>query len=437
MLPSPLPDGVEDVALPSIPEHYGRWQSTVTGGLGNTVRREQLLFSEEARGDRGDGGALFALGAPAEAVRAALAATSDARVGDATWSAAEGHVVEVLLSSIDDAHHVAALVARTGATPVAANPRWSRRLGVERLDRIGASVVTDDTMVDAGQSLHGLRRGGTNWRFSWIPDEWEVPITWDHMVRNVWSYDVADLPMPLRQHAARDAVDRKQFAPIGSRWRPIAGAPRPDELAHYAARGTDPIPWPLHRLVVVPAEEEAKVASGAHDVRVQCDARSYARVGDRWYAPVDTLRELTRHIPARRVVSAALSDAQSKQLLTAFYVATVERPADAATREAARLLLVRYALERGYTARWMGRYDQDADHVGNGETCRQFESLEQYRPANLPAKVLDRLCDADGRVRGRGSKGSRSKYKQPGRVDYVPKRRLSRTRADEDAMRRG
>ena len=85
----------------------------------------------------------------------------------------------------------------------------------------------------------------------------------------------------------------------------------------------------------------------------------------------------------------------------------------------------------------MGRYDQDADHVGNGETCRQFESLEQYRPGNLPAKVLDRLCDSDGRVRGRGSKGSRSKYKQPGRVDYRPKRRLARTRDDEDAMRRG
>jgi len=34
-------------------------------------------------------------------------------------------------------------------------------------------------------------------------------------------------------------------------------------------------------------------------------------------------------------------------------------------------VLFQYMKERGYTARWMGKYDQDARHVGNGDRFRR------------------------------------------------------------------
>jgi hypothetical protein len=87
-------------------------------------------------------------------------------------------------------------------------------------------------------------------------------------------------------------------------------------------------------------------------------------------------------------------------------------------------------VQRGYTARWLGKYEQAAHHVGNGDSFRAFRAMRQYEPSNLPTRVLNRLCSRDGVLSNRGSKGSRSKYKS-NRARYVPQRRLGRSAEDE------
>lgn len=137
-------------------------------------------------------------------------------------------------------------------------------------------------------------------------------------------------------------------------------------------------------------------------------------------------RELRRHAPAtQRLVSAALSVSQSKQGIECFYRLVVER-ATGDEAEAARLILRRYLLQRGYLFRHLGKYNQCADFTGNGKTFRRFARLQQYAPHRLPAAVLNRRCGKDGKLRGRGSKGSRSKY-VPKAERYEPKRRLVRS----------
>lgn len=144
---------------------------------------------------------------------------------------------------------------------------------------------------------------------------------------------------------------------------------------------------------------------------------------------------LARHAPSStRYVSASLSYAQAKQLIEAFYLLTVERVRDPEVVHALRLVLYRYMIERGYTARWTGKYDQLAQYVGNGDRFRSFARLSQYDPHRLPAPVLNKLLGRDGRLRGRGSKGSRSKYVIDKTKRYRPKRRLVRTAADEERM---
>ena len=164
------------------------------------------------------------------------------------------------------------------------------------------------------------------------------------------------------------------------------------------------------------------------------DSARYLVLDDegRWHRPRDTLNFLTRQIPSRRLVSAALTDAQSRQLITAFYLLSVERVSDPAIAEAASLILFRYMFERGYTARYMGKYIQDAMYIGNGIRYRTFKRLTQYDPDRLPIEVLSKLCGTNGRLINRGSKGTRSKYRTTNR--YVPTRRLKRSREDEDQM---
>ena len=40
------------------------------------------------------------------------------------------------------------------------------------------------------------------------------------------------------------------------------------------------------------------------------------------------------------------------------------------------LILYRYMVERGYTARWIGKYKQDAYHIGNGTRFRCEYALD-------------------------------------------------------------
>jgi hypothetical protein len=142
---------------------------------------------------------------------------------------------------------------------------------------------------------------------------------------------------------------------------------------------------------------------------------------------------LRSQIPQRRIVSSGLSDMQSKQLVQAFYHLSVERVEDPIMRKALSLVLYRYMVERGYTSRYMGKYQQDALFVGNGNDFRNFPRLSQYYRPQLPDEVINKLCQKDGNLKARGSKGSRSKYVDPSKK-YVPKRTLKRTHMDEQKM---
>jgi hypothetical protein len=435
--PTPCPGrhALPQIALPDFPSGYGAWRNTSIGGVSATQRRVGILRSKP----NATPCLIFATYAPSpHAVRDALAdATDVTTVGEPQWDETYGHVVEVAVSHPDDVAFAAARIARAGATPLLEDDtrvNARRTIGIERLDRIESSVTTvdesstrpapeeatvdesstrpapeeatvdesstrpapeeatddesstrpapeeatdDDEWEDApppattdvlpapvfGPGLaddFGLRRGGDNWKFPWLPAGWEVPITWDHMAANMAHVrELALIPQPLRQHCAQTRLRR----------------------------------------------------------------------------PGADVRALAPHVPARRIVSAGLTKAQSRQLVTAFYLLVVERVADPLLRRALGLVLFRYMIERGYTARWIGKYKQDAKYVGNGALFRNFQRLRNvYAPGNLPPKIIVERCDEHGVLHGRGSKGSRSKY-APVEERWHPKRRLSRSREMEARMR--
>lgn len=160
--------------------------------------------------------------------------------------------------------------------------------------------------------------------------------------------------------------------------------------------------------------------------------------GTQTWAPGDTLEYLKQHGSAtsKRWVSSGLSIPQAKQLITAFYLLHVER-VEGEVGHAARLILFRYMLLGGYTARWVGSYKQKGLHVGNSKELRRFHKMSSvhYERSSLPAKVLADLCRRDGKLRGRGSKGSRSKRAlKEGVVRYKPVMTLERTFFDEERM---
>ena len=450
------------VVLPSIPTAYGQWVHTSIGGVSATVRRVKILRA----GPRSRGPiVMFAVKGPsAIAVQHAFQARSftaptaeegprlQFTVGDTEFSDEYGYVTEVIVHHADDVAYGAALVARAGAIPMLedCSADAQRGLGIERLDRIGAQILTDDTMVTTDEDVYGLRRGSENWRFPWLPDDWVVPITWDHMVHNVIHHDIETLPQPLRQHVAKARLDRGDHPPIGSLWEPVAPKDVPSEHvlrwnAEHKDDG-DPVPFDVfHRILAFPPAIASQIATGGSvalpaPVPLHC----MTCVGERWYRPRNTRQFLERHIlkgPAttqatRRWVTPHLEPRQSKQLIEAFYLLTIEQQSDPTVTRALKLILFQYMKERGYTARWLGKYDQDASHIGNGDSFRKFQRLHQYDPHRLPTDVLNKLCSVDGTLRNRGSKGTRSKYKQTKRPVYTPKRRMVRTTKDERAMAR-
>jgi hypothetical protein len=365
---------------------------------------------------------------------------------------------------------VAARVARAGATPYMnmTDTEFLRDLGIERLDRIQSQVgwayeapVKEDT--------YGLRRGCDNWRFPWLPVEWtSVPITWDHLVENVLATHpelvahptrIGSFPMPLRQHLAQRLLhDRTNAQPPGTEWCVARSPPTSFELrnvgvplnqqVHAALFASPRHVWADAPEALVKGLAEghrvfawSAVVSGTDPFLHTAAFQELAVHGKllvrdangTWYEPSGVHGFLKRSIPQQRRVSAALSTAQSHQLLTAFYLVEVERVDDPVIAHAAGLVLFTYMIERGYTARWMGKYKQCAFHVGNGDRLRNFNALPQYKPHHLPSRVLNRICKRDGSMRVRGSKGSRSKY----RADkYEPQRRLRRSDSEEEAMAR-
>ena len=256
-------------------------------------------------------------------------------------------------------------------------------------------------------------------------------------MENVIHDDITHIPQPLRQHVARRRLELGLYQRLGTLWVPSETPPTDGELQNYDTR------YP-HRVVIsndnlsvcldagrTTITDEEFVAWGLDTVvtHVRFLVRS---TGGIWYRPRDTRNQLTSCIPRQRMVSGALSQPQSKQLITCFYLMMVEGVVDDELRSAISLVLYRYMVERGYTSRRMGRYRQDALYIGNGSTFRPFKRLLQYAPERLPTQVFNKLCNRDGKLKNRGSKGTRSKYKTHNR--YQPQRRLKRSREDEDAM---
>ena len=294
-----------------------------------------------------------------------------------------------------------------------------------------------DDMVHEADDVYGLRRGGDNWRFPWLPARLEPPITWDHLVRNVHDVPLHTLPQPLCQHAARARLDAGAHAPVGTVWHRARSGPTEAEVAWARAHPGEAPALP-HRLLVDAVGDDADSLDAGFDGAVDgVEAarlvggvpHTMVRAHDAWYVPGDPTAALRAKIPARRAVSAALSQAQSRQLIEVFFHLTTWVDGSP-PRRALELVLFQYMVQRGYTARWLGKYEQAAHHVGNGDSFRAFRAMRQYEPSNLPTRVLNRLCSRDGVLSNRGSKGSRSKYKS-NRARYVPQRRLGRSAEDE------
>jgi hypothetical protein len=419
-------EGSSTLQLPHFPEHYGKWHTTSVGGVSATVRRLGILRAvSRARGPV----VLFATHSDPTAVAAAVAGL--ATLGPQEVTDDFGTVTELTILQPEDLAYVAARVARTHAIPVLENPNINaqRPLGIERLDRITAKVTTDETMVE--EDTYGLRRGCDNWNFSWLPQGWRPPVNWDEMVLNVREEPVDKLPQPLRQHVAKAMLDNGTYPPIGSLWSSqVCPPPLDNELAWDKPY---PPPFPLRAIVDVPEDQRAKLVAGEYvDMRVDT-TRALCCIESKFYETVDTAQLLRRHIPLRRYVSAQLSEAQSKQLIEVFYLLTVERVEDPTIRKALGLILYRYLLQRGYTARWLGPYRQDALHLGNGDQFRRFHRLAQYAPGKLPTETLNKLIGRDGTIQNKGSKGSRSKYHR-GKKRYVPVKRMQRSEEDMQRM---
>lgn len=443
-------DWVDEVALPSIPSRYGGWMATSIGGVSETVRRVGVVH---ATSKHRDPVVVFAThcdaGVDGSALGAALRAKRVPHALGATEETEEhGRVVEVIVHDAADLGRACAALARRGATPVLedASVDSHRPLGVERLDRIDAEVVAYDTVLANDPDGYGVRRGRDNWRFPWMPATWtRVPITWDHLVENVLHEDVSALAQPLCQHVARRRLELGLVEPIGTVWTPADAPATPHELADHAQRNPVARRTVLRDVPELVARLDANAGSArnATVTAAEREAWGLAEVTDTqflvcasngtWYRPRDTHAVYTKWMPKKRWVSAALSREQSKQLVTAFYLLNVEDVEEGEVRDALCLVLYRYMVQRGYTARRLGKYKQAACHVGNGDRYRVFSKLQDtYAPERLPAQVLNKRCGADGKLRNRGSKGTRSKYKTTNR--YLPARRLTRTADDEREM---
>jgi hypothetical protein len=82
----------------------------------------------------------------------------------------------------------------------------------------------------------------------------------------------------------------------------------------------------------------------------------------------------------------------------------------------------------------MGKYDQDAEHLGNGKNVRKFKKLEQYDPQRLSVAALNAIYKPGGKLRGKGNKGTRSRYASDAER-YHPKRRMRRPEDWSQRMR--
>ena len=407
------------VSLPSIPSNYGQWKSCSIGGVSKTIRRINTI-----RANHKHNGPIivFATKAPSvTAISQMFEGNTTCTTGDPQHIDEYGIVTEIIVHEAANLAHVCALISKANAqvTLEDVDTDARRSLGIERLDRIGADIVSTDNMIKEDDGIYGLRRGNENWTFNFLPDDWSVPLTWDHMVQNVIAQDIEDIPQPLRQHVAKYRLQQNDFLPIGSKWKAVDYVfvnkyvnESPDEDLVSLVLGKRPL------------REEETIPLDYH-----------VKINNVVFRPVDTSRFLSKHIPEKRFVSAALKNDQSKQLIAAFYFTNVDRQQNAEVKRAFSLIMFHYLKERGYMARWVGKYDQFANHVGNGGGFREFKKLSNYDPHRLPPHVLNRLLGLDGKLQSKGNKGTRSKYHKGNVARYRPKRRLIRTTTHETRMK--
>ena len=423
-------DSLEKVELPSFPPEYGEWKYTSIGGVSKTVRRVNIIRA----GSRAVGPIhVFAIRCPhIRSIPDMLGSSTDVcEIGEPQFvDDTYGVVTEIKIEKPEHLAHVCALVSKAGCTVLLSRKEDDARrcIGVERLDRIGAEVVCGTDMYEENDGIYGLRRGNDNWMFPFIPDGWRVPITWDHMVDNVIHEDLRNIPQPLLQHVAKRLLTTGKFRRIGSVWNATRLT---DAEAHHPTSMRSVLSTPSDALVawIRKGHEGAELPPEVTD---DITLRTIVKVDGTWFEPKDTSASLKKLCVTRKV-SAALDRRQSQQLITAFFFLCIERRQSPIVNHAFILIMYHYMKERGYTSRWMGKYEQLANHIGNGDNFRNFTRLETYRPHLLPADVLNKLCASDGKLRSRGGKGSRSKYKS-GKKRYVPKRRLTRSRDDETRM---
>jgi hypothetical protein len=415
---SEVPPGFVPTSLPLFPDQYGSWESKLIGGVSSTVRRVGCITSSHPSSCI----IVFSLNTPSEvSLASSLSQFGDSvTVGDAERNDEYGVVVEVIVHSSGDVSKVCACIAREGGIPLLENDDMNdkRAIGVERLDRV------DD----------GFKRGISNWKFCWAPEIWKKPpITWDFLVDNCLdddNLDVFRLSLPLKQHVAERLVHDNNLK-IGCRWVQVD-----------RSRASEHKGWPLLR------DAHRELCSFLESGRMFFSSKMLEKWGCKFatfnvlletdtgkiFRPRDVQSMLKNVLSTQRChVSCALSLQQSKQVVSAFYTLCIESASNTEVRSACASVLIGYMMERGYTARWMGKYVQNASFIGNGDTFRRFKRLVQYDPERLPSSVLNKILDANGVLKLKGSKGSRSKYKRKGK--YVPVKKVKRKFEDEDVMR--
>jgi hypothetical protein len=431
-------DGEElrPIDLPPIPGPDTAWISCAIGGVSQTQRRVGVL---RGRDNELAPVSLFALRCVPDASGVVDMIRSDewkdkATVGDPIEDEAEGWAVEVIVHSARDLSVCAARIARLGAEVVmdeaSAPLEAGRSLGIERLDRIDAAILQRDVGPD--QFAYGLKRGVANWAFGWQPPEWKfASFNWDQLVNNVKdTMPISEVPPLLLQHVAAYKLLHGEVSKVGQAW---AQAPAPLHGTVKVMRSDDA----RRRLSGV---REARTVLPTPVVGAKADSLVRAEDGQWWkcFNEEKYLQSYARLDQRRRLVSAHLTTAQSRQLITAFYLACVERSLDPIVLLAARIVLFQYLVHSGYTGRWLGQYVQSANHVGNGNRLRSFRRLRQYDVERLPVAMLNRWLRQDGELVPNGlasvsRRGSRSKYVKE-QDKYKPRKRLKRTAVDEEVM---
>ena len=375
-------DQIGVIDLPTFPVSYGSWECKPIGGVSYTVRRVGILTA------RGNAKAPFIIFATHISQDTDVwEKTKDAigpfvQFGDTVQDDEFGFACEIIVYQARNVSFVCSRIDAAGAKVIFEDTVQvsEQPIGIERLDRVQARVVTTDDMYPEEDDHYGSRRGFENWPGTgFLPEDWKLPFSWDDMVENVSGVEESCLPPLLRQHV------------VTARHRSPLDVPRRESRVEDAAA------------------ENLGIGGGTGGGIVA-----------RHKNPVS--------LPKSRLVSATLEIQQAKQLIEAFFFLYVVGLENATQKLAFELIMFQYLKERGMLARWIGQYKQSANHVGNGHAFRNFRTrLSQYRKTNLPSMALNRLCGADGRLRTSGAMGSRSKYKHD-KPRYVPSKRLMQSK---------